>query len=170
MAVTAPARVGTHALRPARTTDIPGIIDLFAEWHWENTCRGLEIPTSEAVRERLPLTMVAVDPDGTPIGLINGRLSTAAEDLAAVFPPGSQVMEIEHLYVARGHRNEGVGTALLQALIARGQETGAAGYWLSTAVRDWEHAVRFYQRHGFEVWAVRMVRPGLAADRAESVK
>ncbi len=51
--------------------------------------------------------------------------------------------------------NRGVGTALVNAVIAAAREAGCARVWLITT-NDNLHAVRFYQRFGFELDAVQI--------------
>jgi GNAT superfamily N-acetyltransferase len=51
---------------------------------------------------------------------------------------------IRHAYVEPGRQRGGVGSALLEHLLARAERPMLVGTW---AAADW--AIRFYQRHGF---------------------
>jgi GNAT superfamily N-acetyltransferase len=53
---------------------------------------------------------------------------------------------IRHAYVMPGSQRRGVGAALLKTLRPAGPSPMLVGTW---AAADW--AVRFYQRHGFEL-------------------
>ena len=59
--------------------------------------------------------------------------------------PVEDVTLIRHAYVATDHRRSGVGSALLQGLLARQDRPVLIGTW---AAAEW--AVAFYRRHGFE--------------------
>ena len=52
---------------------------------------------------------------------------------------------IRHAYVATVHRRSGVGSALLEGLLARQDRPVLIGTW---AAAEW--AVAFYRRHGFQ--------------------
>ena len=60
--------------------------------------------------------------------------------------PVGDVELIRHAYVAPGEQGRGVGGALLAHLAARSSQPLLVGTW---ATAEW--AIRFYERHGFEV-------------------
>ncbi len=59
--------------------------------------------------------------------------------------PVEDVTLIRHAYVATAHRRSGVGSALLEGLLARQDRPVLIGTW---AAAEW--AVAFYRRHGFQ--------------------
>jgi GNAT superfamily N-acetyltransferase len=65
---------------------------------------------------------------------------------------------IRHAYVARGSQRRGVGGALLERLTGSATRRLLVGTW---AAADW--AIRFYERHGFE-----LVSPGTKATLLET--
>ena len=58
--------------------------------------------------------------------------------------PVEDVTLIRHAYVATAHRRLGIGSALLEGLLARQDRPVLIGTW---AAAEW--AVTFYRRHGF---------------------
>ncbi len=60
--------------------------------------------------------------------------------------PVEDVTLIRHAYVATDHRRSGIGSALLEGLLARQDRPVLIGTW---AAADW--AVAFYRRYGFEM-------------------
>ena len=60
--------------------------------------------------------------------------------------PVEDVDLIRHAYVVPGQQGRGVGGALLESLRRRSQRPMLVGTW---AAAEW--AIRFYQRHGFEL-------------------
>ena len=60
--------------------------------------------------------------------------------------PVGDVTLIRHAYVAPGRQRGGVGGALLEHLIANATQPLLVGTW---ATAEW--AIRFYERHGFEL-------------------
>lgn len=92
---------------------------------------------SEAGRECLPITWVALDQTGTPIGAV-GLAPFDPEELHDRSP------WVIGMIVARSHRGAGIGTQLLVALEAWAMENGYRQLWVAT-----ENAARFYQRCGW---------------------
>jgi GNAT superfamily N-acetyltransferase len=60
--------------------------------------------------------------------------------------PVGDVDLIRHAYVAPGRQRHGIGTALLERLTEAAERRILVGTW---AAADW--AIRFYERHGFEL-------------------
>jgi ribosomal protein S18 acetylase RimI-like enzyme len=56
---------------------------------------------------------------------------------------------VRHLYVDRKVRGQGIGWALMDALLARAQHYGVRCIWLETQDINFD-AIRFYQRAGFQ--------------------
>lgn len=82
---------------------------------------------------------VACDADGRVVGFVAWRMQ-----------PWNRHVIIWHLYVDRGARGSGAGSALLEHAIADGIERGAAVAWLETSNLDYP-AVQWYRRRGFEI-------------------
>ena len=77
------------------------------------------------------------------------RLSRGAEPPTG---PGS-ALEIATLYVQPRHQGRGIGQALLQAAVQRGQDLDAPRPWLATNAQNTK-AIGFYQRMGFALTGV----------------
>jgi ribosomal protein S18 acetylase RimI-like enzyme len=56
---------------------------------------------------------------------------------------------LRHLYVGRGYRGQGIGRALMDAMLARAQHDHARCVWLETQDVNYG-AIQFYQRVGFQ--------------------
>jgi GNAT superfamily N-acetyltransferase len=91
---------------------------------------------------------IAVDEKANPIGVLT----------YASRPDGVEVM-----YIEAARRHEGVGTKLLDALF---NLVGNQTVWLVTT-NDNVDALRFYQRRGF---VIRAVRVGAVNDARETIK
>jgi ribosomal protein S18 acetylase RimI-like enzyme len=87
--------------------------------------------------------------DGEPVGLLTYRRAGATCELA---------------FLAAGERHRGVGTALLETLVAA--VSGCERIWLVTT-NDNLDALRFYQRRGFVLSAL---RPGAVDDARRELK
>jgi GNAT superfamily N-acetyltransferase len=77
---------------------------------------------------------------------------------------GGKVSLIEDMIVQPAHRNNGLGSKLLQAAIAFSQNEGCLRITLLTD-RANDPAIRFYQRHGFGMSAMMPLRLTLDSPR-----
>jgi GNAT superfamily N-acetyltransferase len=90
-----------------------------------------------------------------PVGHLTYRTSPAGSS-----PSGPRDWEVVTLHAARPGR--GVGAALMVALLDRARQAAAARVWLITT-NDNTHALRFYQRLGFDL--VRLDRDAVTRAR-----
>jgi GNAT superfamily N-acetyltransferase len=56
---------------------------------------------------------------------------------------------VRHLYVDRGQRKQGIGGALMEAMVARARDWQVRCLWLETQDVNFA-AIRFYERAGFQ--------------------
>lgn len=98
--------------------------------------RTFDFPEGFSVSpESVVYTGVALTADGVPVGHV--ALRRLGADL-----------EIKRMYVAPGHRGNGVGVALLEAAEAAAARLGADRVVLQTGDRQ-PDAVRLYEREGY---------------------
>jgi GNAT superfamily N-acetyltransferase len=112
---------------------------------------GSPVVVSRGVRHDLrELPTLVAEQDGEIVGIVT-------------YEPGGDGAEVTSLDALRPDR--GVGTALLDAVIDVGLSNGWRRLWLITT-NDNTHALRFYQRRGWDLVAVHRG----AVDDARSVK
>ncbi len=116
------------------------------------------IATGNATFETEAPTWEAFDAAHLPIGRLVARLGPRVVGWAALSPASARacyagVAEVS-IYVAEAARRQGVGTALLQALIAASEQ---AGLWTLQAgiLRENEASLRLHQQCGFRIVGVR---------------
>ncbi|HZV68514.1 MAG TPA: GNAT family N-acetyltransferase [Saprospiraceae bacterium] len=62
-----------------------------------------------------------------------------------------QSLEIERIYIDSDYQGAGLGSQLLQSAVNRARELDLAYVWLGVWEKN-KDAIRFYQRHGFEIF------------------
>ena len=82
-------------------------------------------------------------PEGRPAGMANVVVSPASIALSLYW-------QLRDLYVAPDHRRQGVGRALVDAVVADARAAGAARISLQTEVGN-DRALALYRDAGFEV-------------------
>lgn len=66
----------------------------------------------------------------------------------------ADLVEIFTIAVDKGHREEGIGSKLLDHIINYAKENGASEIWLEVATKNIA-AINLYQKYGFKVQTIR---------------
>lgn len=114
-------------------------------------------PDRETLEELFPtieeddhhLTLLALDDDGDPAGII-----TIAESLA-LYASG-WIGVINELYVVEQYRSEGVGKMLIDAVKELAEMKDWKRLEVTTPGEEYERTIRFYERQGFFTIGPRM--------------
>ena len=134
------------AVRAARTSDVPAILELVEPYVQERILLGKErVDLYESVRE-----FRVAERDGSIVGC--GALHVMWEDLG----------EVRTLAVAESARGNGVGGALLEALIADARELGLQRLFCLT------FETAFFGRFGFTDMGQEVVDPAIYAELLRS--
>lgn len=135
------------SIRQARSTDTPSLIRLRAAWVAEQTGEETEDPDFDNNYRTWQVnnarTMFVADLDGTPIGMLNLMV------FERMPKPGKKStcwVYLGNAFVVADHRNDGVGSMLLDAAIHFSQNIKAARIVLSPS----DESQTFYARRGFE--------------------
>lgn len=136
-----------YEIRPATPTDAPAVVRLIKELAAES---GGQSPLKEDDVVRYlenPAAHILLACSGS---LVVGLASYLFHH--NLYHAG-KVCLVEELIVNWGHRNRGVGSALLQKVLSEAREAGCAEISLSTETKN-QAALRFYRRLGFDYEAV----------------
>jgi len=120
------------------------------EFHRRAWGGPIVVAHDEAIDLRTLPALVAVGPDNDFVGALSWRVDGEA---------------LEVVSIAAANSGNGVGTALLAAVVAEARAAGSSRIWLVTT-NDNLNALRFYQRRGLRIVGV---DPG-AVDRARQMK
>ena len=117
--------------------DYPAVIDL-----WQNAGPGIHVRRSdqpegiELKLQRDPDLFLIAEADGQMVGAVLGGFD------------GRRGM-MYHLAVAKSHRRQGIGLALMEELERRLRAKGCIRYYL-LVTKDNESAVKFYEDYGWQ--------------------
>ena len=138
----------------ATERDVATVHKLMLEWDEEAITIGHEACDEEYLRGLLAESFFVAHDSGRIVGFVCGRI--VHNPGYAVMPAAQRVLEIDELYVRRQARGQGVGTALVDAVLQKAREQGVHAFHVFSATRNTEDILRFYGRHGFEPWGVQM--------------
>lgn len=153
--------MGEHEIRVGRLvlTDLDVVEPLWRALHHEHQRVGPRWPRwwpgdrSWEIRRSRYVEWLS-DPDAfglvawhsdTPVGYAVVHVRRGPDDS---WVSGERIAELESLAVAEGHRNAGIGTKLMDAVLMRLREIGVDDLWIGVVDGN-EQALRFYARHGF---------------------
>jgi GNAT superfamily N-acetyltransferase len=131
-------------VEPARPADLPGLLELYAEFHPENPPPAPD--KAEAIWTRL------IGAEGTTVIVARTGEALVGTCTLTIVPSlargGRAYALIENVVTRSSHRRRGVGRAVLAAAVRRAWDAGCYKVMLSTGSKR-EEALRFYESAGF---------------------
>jgi ribosomal protein S18 acetylase RimI-like enzyme len=141
-------------IRQVIKSDVPQIGRLHQQLFEEDAIYGFAPESAEQIESPINSYFLVVEVGAEIIGFISGEIH--ASDALAVIPNGELYLEIENLYVVPRFRKQGIGGKLVDELLTKARENGVGYASLYTATKDVRGILRFYERHNFQSWYVRM--------------
>ena len=148
-------------IRLCRDADLAAVAGLYRRWEAEGVTWGLTAETAEALRARLGPFFLVAERGGEIVGFAAGRVrraGAAPPDNLAVFPGGADYLEVEALYVAAPARRAGIGTRLVERVLAEARGRGIEHSTAFSATKDTARISRFYERLGYRPWGVQFFK------------
>lgn len=143
-------------LRACVAQDIDAVAGLERQWQQEQIAYGDFSPLGQtellAALERFPAYFLVAERDGHLLGYIRGTLHQAAP--VPLLPVEGACIEVEDLYVRPDVRDEEIGGALLDRLLAVARQAGVRRFVVGTLSTQTDKILRFYRRHGFTPWHI----------------
>lgn len=137
--------------RNATADDLEAVAALYCNWASENSTRGLVADTADDLLCRLgPHFIVATDKDGSIVGFAIAEVSS---EHICVFPRGESYLVLHDLYVTPDNRGQGIGSALVAAVLQSGRTGGIHRFTTYSANKHWQRTLDFYHELGFEMWS-----------------
>lgn len=137
--------------RNATRDDLGKVAALYRDWVSEALTRGLVADTTDDLRHRLgPHFILATHTDGHIVGFAIAEVSS---EHICVFSHGESYLVLHELYVTPDSRGQGVGSALVDAILQSGRARGIHRFTTYSANKHWQPTLEFYRELGFEVWS-----------------
>ena len=140
--------------RDATEDDLEKVAALYRDWESEDCTRGLVADTNEDLRRRLgPHFILASDAGGRIVGF---AIAEESSEHACVFPRDESYLVLHELYVTHDSRGNGIGSALVAAILQSGKSRGIQRFTTYSANKDWQPTLAFYRKFGFGMWSFSM--------------
>ena len=136
---------GDAILRPAGPDDLPGLLALYAELNPDD-------PPMDAATAEARFTAILAQPGMTIYVAVKDGIPLASCTLVVVpnlTRSGAPYALIENVVTDAGHRNRGLGKAILKAALDRACAAGCYKAMLMTGSRK-PSTLAFYEAAGFE--------------------
>ena len=147
-------------IRTCTLNDIDVVVQLEREWEREDIAYGDFNPISReafiAFLERFPAYFLVAESDGQIVGYVHG--SVQRDKRMEVLPEQEPYVEIENIYVRSNFRNKDIGGKLLERLFEVARQDGIQRFVVSTASKDTDKILKFYQSHGFKAWNIQLFK------------
>jgi GNAT superfamily N-acetyltransferase len=143
-------------IRPCREEEVSLVATLAFQWEREQITTGFRADDPEVLRTKLgPFFLLALRDDEV-IGFVIASQQEAVPGEMAVFLSGGRYLEIDDLYLSPPSRNQGIGTALMKAVMQTANQQAIVHFSVYSSTKDWRRIASFYEKLGFKMWFVRM--------------
>ena len=148
----------TYMFRNATKNDLDKVAALYRDWVSEDVTRGLVADTVDDLLCRLgPHFIVATHKDGSIVGFAIAEISS---EHICVFPRGENYLILHDLYVTPDSRGQGIGSALVDAILQSGRTCGIHRFTTYSANMAWQPTLDFYHKRGFGMWSFSLFLDG----------
>ena len=131
------------------------LISMSADWEAENISHGYRKNERSDIESNRIFLAIRND---EILGYLFGH-TECAERTSPVMPEKTPYFEVEELYVASSHRNEGVGRALFGYAEQKAKEDGMEFVMVATATKDYKSILHFYiEELGMDFWSARLFK------------
>ncbi len=144
-------------VRPASLDDVQTVIDLSRLWAEEGCTDGYVMCTAEHLRSWL-------DGGYFLVGEFQGEVVAYAAGVVKLGKgyifrhEGEQYLNVDEVFVHADHRDQSLGTRLVQALLDRAEAEGIVRSMVGSNNVDWLATFQFYERHGYRMHSILMYR------------
>lgn len=143
-------------MREALARDLEEIHEMQKESAEENGTWGYREDDMEVLKANLGHYFLVAEMDRSVVGFIYGWIE-AAKDIT-IMRDGERYLHVEELHVKEPFRRQGIGSRLMNALLAAARKDGLVRARVYSARKDLSSVMRFYERLGFKTWYVEMFR------------
>ncbi len=143
-------------MREALARDLEEIHEMQKESAQENGTWGYREDDMAVLKANLGHYFLVAEKDRCIVGFIYGWIE-AAKDIA-IMRDGERYLHVEELHVKEPFRRQGIGSRLMEALLAAARKDGIAHARVYSARKDLSGVIRFYEKHGFKTWYMEMFR------------
>jgi len=137
-------------IRSFEPGDVDKVRDLSVAITEENVLYGQVAETTEEILAFDRRFFFVAESGGEIFGCVAGREGKAHE--ICIMPEGERYLEVEAIYVRSDRRSGGLGSKLLDRMMAAAREHGITRFRVYTAAKDFDRAVEFYRSYGFKTW------------------
>lgn len=146
-----------YQIRPASESVVPAVLNLSRLWADEGCTDGYVSCTAEHLQ-------LWLDGGYFFVGELQGEVVAYAAGVVKlgkgyIFESeGEQYLNVDEVFVHTDHRDKGLGTRLVQALLDKAEAAGIVRSMVGSNNVDWLSTFRFYERHGYRMQSIQMYR------------
>lgn len=143
-------------IRECTLEDLEHVVKLQHQWVKENITYGLVEVDKEYLEAKLGKYFYVAELKTEIKGFIYGEIHTSNN--MAVMDDGQPYIEVEDLYVSHDNRGTGLGSILLDKLLAVAKENGAHRSLIYSSTKDMDSIINFYKKHDYKTWYIKMFK------------
>lgn len=145
-----------YTIRQCTDQDLTAVVELSELWVKEGIAPGLQANYIEFLQRCMGEYFWIAEAQSAVVGFIFGTILES--DGLAVIPEGEKYIEIDEVYVHPEWRSGGIGHELVDRLLQQAESNGVTRSLVYSAAKQWVRMVGFYEKHGFQMWHIQMVK------------
>lgn len=148
---------GQPKIREARAGDASAVLELSRLWAEEGCTTGYVPCTPEHLKSWFAGGyFVVAEMQDNVIAYAAGIVKLGK---GAIFKPeGEQYLNVDEVFVHADHRDMGIGTRLVEALLEHAESNGVVRSMVGSNNADWLTTFQFYERHGYRMFAIQLYK------------
>lgn len=146
-------------IRECTHRDIDEILQLERQWGQENITHYFVCSSRETVidyLEHFPVYFFVAENNEGIVGYINGF--APFNEGGANTPEEEPCLEIHNIYVKPDFRGRGIGSKLMERLLATAEQNGIQSFLVDSVSTDMDKVINFYRSHGFTLGYVELFK------------
>jgi len=143
-------------IRECSYEDLECVISLQQQWAKEDITYGFVPAEKSYLETKIGKYFFVAESNNEILGFVYGTVHKSEN--MSVIHNGQLYIEIDDIYTSLNNRGTGVGTLLLDKILAVAKENGIDRSLIYSSTKDMDSIIKFYRKHDYKTWYIQMVK------------
>jgi GNAT superfamily N-acetyltransferase len=143
-------------IRECSYEDLECVESLQQQWTKEDITYGFVPAEKSYLETKLGKYFFVAESNNEILGFVYGTVHKSEN--MSVIDNGQLYIEIDDIYTSLNNRGAGIGTLLLDKVLAVAKENGIERSLIYSSTKDMDSIIKFYKKHDYKTWYIQMVK------------
>ena len=143
-------------IRECTYEDLEYVESLQQQWIKEDITFGFVPAEKSHLETKLGKYFFVAESNNEVLGFVYGTVHKSEN--MSVINTGQLYIEIDDIYISLNNRGAGIGTFLLDKILAVARENGIERSLIYSSTKDMDSIIKFYKKHDYKTWCIQMVK------------